>query len=85
MTAVYVSDFETKTGISAEQKAWDIAATVCDPEIPVLTIEDLGILRGVRLFDDGGTVARCAGHHHAHVLGLPGDGRHPRRPEGRLP
>jgi ring-1,2-phenylacetyl-CoA epoxidase subunit PaaD len=28
-----------------EQKAWDIAATVCDPEIPVLTIEDLGILR----------------------------------------
>jgi ring-1,2-phenylacetyl-CoA epoxidase subunit PaaD len=28
-------------------KAWDIAATICDPEIPVLTIEDLGILRAV--------------------------------------
>lgn len=28
-------------------KAWDIAATICDPEIPVLTIEDLGILREV--------------------------------------
>lgn len=27
--------------------AWDIAADVVDPEIPVLTIEDLGILRRV--------------------------------------
>ncbi|MBT2585576.1 1,2-phenylacetyl-CoA epoxidase subunit PaaD [Arthrobacter sp. ISL-95] len=34
---------------TAEQRAWDIAATVCDPEIPVLSIEDLGILRGVRV------------------------------------
>jgi ring-1,2-phenylacetyl-CoA epoxidase subunit PaaD len=41
---------------SAERKAWDIAATVCDPEIPVLTIEDLGILRDVRMVDDGGLV-----------------------------
>ncbi|MET3206713.1 1,2-phenylacetyl-CoA epoxidase subunit PaaD [Pseudarthrobacter sp. S3] len=31
-----------------QQQAWDIAATVCDPEIPVLTIEDLGILRDVQ-------------------------------------
>lgn len=31
-----------------------IAARVTDPEIPVLTIEDLGILRGVFLEDDGG-------------------------------
>ncbi|MFJ5954485.1 1,2-phenylacetyl-CoA epoxidase subunit PaaD [Paenarthrobacter sp. NPDC092416] len=42
-----------------EQRAWDIASTVCDPEIPVLTIEDLGILRGVRVTEatdlhDGG-------------------------------
>ncbi|CAM3159870.1 Putative 1,2-phenylacetyl-CoA epoxidase, subunit D [Arthrobacter ulcerisalmonis] len=29
-------------------RPWNIAATVCDPEIPVLTIEDLGILRDVR-------------------------------------
>ncbi|NKX53459.1 1,2-phenylacetyl-CoA epoxidase subunit PaaD [Arthrobacter mobilis] len=28
-------------------KVWDIAATIADPEIPVLTIEDLGILREV--------------------------------------
>lgn len=33
----------------AAARAWDIAATVCDPEIPVLTIEDLGVLRGVEL------------------------------------
>jgi ring-1,2-phenylacetyl-CoA epoxidase subunit PaaD len=44
-----------------EQKAWDLAATVCDPEIPVLTIADLGILRDVRVTkepnaDDGGMV-----------------------------
>ena len=24
---------------------WEVAATVCDPEIPVLTLEDLGVLR----------------------------------------
>jgi len=33
--------------------AWDVAATVVDPEIPVLTIEDLGVLRSVRVDDDG--------------------------------
>lgn len=37
----------------AAAKAWDIAATVCDPEIPVLTIEDLGILRETKIDDDG--------------------------------
>ena len=31
--------------------AWDVAASVLDPEVPVLTIEDLGILRSV---DDQG-------------------------------
>jgi ring-1,2-phenylacetyl-CoA epoxidase subunit PaaD len=48
-----MAEMDTKT---AEQKAWDIAATVCDPEIPVLTVADLGILRNVQLFDDGGPV-----------------------------
>lgn len=42
-----------------QQRAWNIAATVCDPEIPVLTIEDLGILRNVEVLEerepDGGT------------------------------
>lgn len=51
---------ETNTK-AAEQQAWDIAATVCDPEIPVLTIADLGILRNVRVTKeanpaDGGMV-----------------------------
>ena len=46
MTAVYISDFETRTE-APKHKAWDIAATVVDPEIPVLTIADLGILRNV--------------------------------------
>lgn len=52
---MYVADSQNKPR-SAEQKAWDIAATVCDPEIPVLTIEDLGILRDVKMVDDGGLV-----------------------------
>ncbi len=41
---------------TAEDKAWAIAATVCDPEIPVLTVADLGILRRVEICDDGGMV-----------------------------
>jgi ring-1,2-phenylacetyl-CoA epoxidase subunit PaaD len=35
-------------------RAWDIATTVVDPEIPVLTIEDLGVLRSVE--EDGDRV-----------------------------
>jgi len=46
-------------------EVWDIAATVCDPEIPVLTIEDLGILREVRLVEDG------AGHQSVEVTITP--------------
>ena len=33
------------------RRAWDAAATVVDPEIPVLTIADLGVLREVTLND----------------------------------
>ena len=36
--------------------AWEVAATVVDPEIPVLTIEDLGVLRDVREQDGKVTV-----------------------------
>lgn len=35
--------------ISARQRAWDAAASVVDPEIPVLTIADLGVLRSVEV------------------------------------
>jgi ring-1,2-phenylacetyl-CoA epoxidase subunit PaaD len=33
------------------QRAWDAAAQVVDPEIPVLTIADLGVLRDVTVSD----------------------------------
>lgn len=38
-------------------RAWAIAATVVDPEIPVLSIADLGVLRAVRVSDAGVEVA----------------------------
>jgi len=43
---------ESTTGPTAET-VWDIAAAVLDPEVPVLTIEDLGILRDVGQDSDG--------------------------------
>jgi ring-1,2-phenylacetyl-CoA epoxidase subunit PaaD len=49
--AMYISDFESRTA-TPRQRAWDIAATVVDPEIPVLSIEDLGILRDVEVTDN---------------------------------
>ena len=41
------------TMLTLEQTVWDIAATVADPEIPVLTIKDLGVLRAVNIDNDG--------------------------------
>ncbi|MCR6031858.1 phenylacetate-CoA oxygenase subunit PaaJ [Nocardioides sp. zg-579] len=38
---------------SAARSAWDIAAAVPDPELPVVTIGDLGILRDVTENDTG--------------------------------
>jgi ring-1,2-phenylacetyl-CoA epoxidase subunit PaaD len=35
------------------RSAWETAASVLDPEVPVLTIEDLGILRDVEETDSG--------------------------------
>jgi ring-1,2-phenylacetyl-CoA epoxidase subunit PaaD len=36
------------------RRALDVAATVPDPEIPVLSIADLGVLRDARVTEDGG-------------------------------
>ena len=36
----------------ATQKIWRILQTVCDPEVPVLTIIDLGIVRDVKINDE---------------------------------
>ena len=41
-------------GSAEEERAWRIAASVLDPEVPVVTIEDLGILRDVTVEPDGG-------------------------------
>ena len=38
---------------STRSRAWEVAATVLDPELPVVTIEDLGILRDVTEDDQG--------------------------------
>ena len=45
MVTVLDSDIELR------QRAWDVAASVVDPEIPVLTIADLGVLREVEIED----------------------------------
>ncbi len=36
-----------------DQRAWDSVCDVPDPEVPVLTIEDLGVLRDVHVREDG--------------------------------
>jgi ring-1,2-phenylacetyl-CoA epoxidase subunit PaaD len=40
-----------ETDSELRRRAWDAAAGVVDPEIPVLTIADLGVLRDVELKD----------------------------------
>lgn len=44
------------TGVTTSVDAWAVAASVLDPEVPVLTIEDLGLLRAVEEGVDGITV-----------------------------
>jgi ring-1,2-phenylacetyl-CoA epoxidase subunit PaaD len=39
----------SRTTADTTAQAWRIAAAVPDPEVPVLTIEDLGVLRAVEL------------------------------------
>ena len=42
---------------AVRSEAWRAAAAVPDPEIPVVTVEDLGILRTVDLDENGSVVA----------------------------
>src|SRR5699024_3731207 len=37
----------------ASAQVWDLAARVPDPEVPVLTIEDVGVLREARVSENG--------------------------------
>lgn len=46
----------TTTAAEASARAWQVAARVVDPEVPVLTIEDLGVLRDVSVSGDTVTV-----------------------------
>lgn len=39
------------------QRLWDVAASVPDPELPPLTLADLGVLRAVELDEDTGRVS----------------------------
>jgi ring-1,2-phenylacetyl-CoA epoxidase subunit PaaD len=36
-----------------QERVWDILRTVPDPEIPVLSLVDLGVVRSVRVHDEG--------------------------------
>ena len=47
----------TPNDADQRQRAWDAAARVVDPEIPVLTIADLGVLREVSVSEEGVEVA----------------------------
>lgn len=42
---------------STLERAWQIAGSVPDPELPILTVADLGILREIDLDDDRVTVS----------------------------
>jgi ring-1,2-phenylacetyl-CoA epoxidase subunit PaaD len=48
-----VTDPSTSSG---QARIWDLAGSVPDPEMPMLTLEDLGVLRSVSLDDDGTVV-----------------------------
>ena len=41
------------TGTTSTKQIWSILETVADPEVPVLSVIDLGIVRDVKLNDDG--------------------------------
>lgn len=43
------TDPVSRAAEARRDEAWRIAAAVTDPEVPVLTIEDLGVLRSVRI------------------------------------
>ena len=46
------------TRVAEQKRAWEAAAAVLDPEVPAVTVEDLGILRSVEIDEDGIAVAK---------------------------
>ncbi|WP_214466185.1 1,2-phenylacetyl-CoA epoxidase subunit PaaD [Microbacterium flavescens] len=54
---VTLAELQSREAVAdASARAWRIAAAVPDPEVPVLTIEDLGVLREVSVDGDRVTV-----------------------------
>ena len=49
---------EHKTKQDAVKRAWDAAARVLDPEVPAVTVAELGILRDVTIDEDGRAIAK---------------------------
>ena len=43
-----------------EARAWKAAASVLDPEVPAVTVAELGILRSVKIDDQGRAVAKVS-------------------------
>ena len=43
-------------GRFGRSEAWEVAARVTDPELPMVTLADLGVLRDARIEDDGTVV-----------------------------
>ena len=64
MTLRQAQDGVVSTGSTSRERerererAWAAAAAVPDPEVPVLTIEDLGVLRSVDVAGDGAVHVR---------------------------
>ena len=58
-----------------DAKAWEVLRQVPDPEMPVVSVCELGIVREVHAGVEGVKVVR-----HAHLLGLPGNGDDRERP-----
>lgn len=54
--ATYPTGHELRPTSADAGRVWDIAATVDDPEVPVLSIADLGILRDARIDGDHAVV-----------------------------
>ena len=50
-----VSGAVSQAGVPLEQQVWQTLETVMDPEIPALSIVDHGIVRHVRVSEDGRT------------------------------
>ncbi len=48
-----VNDGDTTTLTRLEAELAELAGSVPDPELPVLTLGELGVVRGVRMHDDG--------------------------------